>query len=775
MAEEKEGGRAEEHGESPPPSPRRVRIREAAATDPEPRKRRRRRRRKVVVNTTFCRYDLVRRVAEANGFVEDRDEEGEKGEFDLFWTDTSVNPERIMRLQNYQRINHFPGMHLISRKVHLATTLGKMRRQFPEHFAFSPRTWSLKSERNQFRKHVMTLTSRKTFIVKPSAGCQGKGIMLTQDPLDLEDDIEDAVVQEYLAKPLLVEGKKFDLRVYALVTSLRHPSVFVFNDGLVRLCTVDYTKPAEDNIENVQMHLTNYAINKTSENFVFNADECCGDTGHKRDFNFLNRWLRQEGHDVEAVWTRIDSVIVKTILAALPQLAHVYNSCLPHSNDGYTCFEVLGFDLLLDQSLKPWLLEVNHSPSFHTDTPLDERIKTGVISEAVRILNLQTDARAKERERERDEFRRRIEAQTRRNLAKKAGDGGESELRALERERKELEEQERRRIEELVTQKRREEDSLLLNYRRVYPSEEPDTRRLHDMFVDAAREANIPQTTQATAQREAEGRRERERQRERQAEEAALRRGPGRPQGNREKERERVQAASSGSAADGEHKPPREKPDKGSGKQRGGSAGTVRDSGSPREREADAKARMQQRLAEQMERHRRRISLGPRLSVFQLREQYVLVPPSQHADDVGPLLASQCAAGDLPAVGLAAKDEPSTITLPRAVGLSPPPSSSPPPPPTLPSSAVRRASSQPPLPPAAPQPPPAAEPVVSQWPAPQYFLQCGGRQPVPVAYVSAPRVTAPATTDSQPAPLRRQLPVTTTSRAVAAHRARRQR
>eukprot|EP00755_Sulcionema_specki_P000514 Sspe_Gene.115303::Locus_102338_Transcript_2_3_Confidence_0.333_Length_768::g.115303::m.115303 len=160
-------GPAEEPGESPLASPTgrgnapsstapcrgrsapRSKDSEAEVKDDEPRKKRKKRKKKVVINTTFCKYDVVRKVATDLDMVEDRDEDGEKGEFNLFWTDTSVAISRVMRLQNWQRINHFPSMHLISRKVHLSTTLGKMRKAFPLHFSFFPRTWSLKSERNQ--------------------------------------------------------------------------------------------------------------------------------------------------------------------------------------------------------------------------------------------------------------------------------------------------------------------------------------------------------------------------------------------------------------------------------------------------------------------------------------------------------------------------------------------------------------------------------------------------------------------------------------------------
>lgn len=52
------------------------------------------------------------------------------------------------------------------------------------------------------------------------------------------------------------------------------------------------------------------------------------------------------------------------------------------------CFEVLGFDVMLDSQMKPWILEVNHDPSFETDSPLDFKIKKQLISDTLKLLNL---------------------------------------------------------------------------------------------------------------------------------------------------------------------------------------------------------------------------------------------------------------------------------------------------------------------------------------------------------------------------------------------------
>jgi len=60
-------------------------------------------------------------------------------------------------------------------------------------------------------------------------------------------------------------------------------------------------------------------------------------------------------------------------------------------NSGYInsmCFEILGFDVLIDEKLKPWLIEINHAPSFATDTPLDFKMKKDVIADAIALLGM---------------------------------------------------------------------------------------------------------------------------------------------------------------------------------------------------------------------------------------------------------------------------------------------------------------------------------------------------------------------------------------------------
>ena len=93
------------------------------------------------------------------------------------------------------------------------------------------------------------------------------------------------------------------------------------------------------------------------------------------------------------LWAEIKDILIKTICAAQPILAHQYKTAQPDNYMNNMCFELLGFDILLDGKCKPILLEVNHTPSFSTDTPLDSLIKKNVIRDTLNLMNVNLRSR----------------------------------------------------------------------------------------------------------------------------------------------------------------------------------------------------------------------------------------------------------------------------------------------------------------------------------------------------------------------------------------------
>ncbi|KAJ3388505.1 Tubulin polyglutamylase ttll6 [Entophlyctis sp. JEL0112] len=363
---------------------------------------------KPTINTVNCKYDVVRDCSVLRGLRVVDDSAAEP--WSIFWIDTGVSIQRVLEMLPYQKINHFPGMHEICRKDHLARNLSRISRLLPKDYNFYPKTYVLPHDWLEL-KAAMKVRRNQTFISKPDHGCQGKGIFLFKSLKAISPHKDTKmIVQTYLNKPCLIDSFKFDLRVYVLVTSVNPLRIFVHRDGLARFATSRYTDPTtagrDSNLNDVCMHLTNYAINKHSENFDFSNSD---DSGSKRSIaSVFNRLVaRGSLKDPEELWRKIHDAVVKTCIMVQPQLAMIIKACFPNSDGkldadsasrklhyfGSQCFEILGFDIFLDRKLKPWVLEVNHSPSFTCDSSLDLEVKRKVILDTLNLLNLNATVR----------------------------------------------------------------------------------------------------------------------------------------------------------------------------------------------------------------------------------------------------------------------------------------------------------------------------------------------------------------------------------------------
>ncbi|KAJ8394493.1 hypothetical protein AAFF_G00045030 [Aldrovandia affinis] len=282
-------------------------------------------------------------------------------------------------LHEHQKLNHFPGSFQIGRKDRLWRNLSKMQTHYGKReFSFFPQSFVLPQDMKLLKKAWEEGGSPK-WIIKPPASARGNGIqvihrwgqMPRKTPL---------LVQKYLHKPFLISGSKFDLRIYVYVSSYDPLRIYIFTDGLVRFASCKYSSSMKS-LSNKFMHLTNYSVNKQNSEYQSNSNEqTC--QGHKWALKALWQYLDRKGVNTTLIWERIKDIVIKTIIAADPYVNALIQT---HVRSTYSCHELFGFDIMLDENLKPWLLEVNISPSLHSSSTLDLNVKGQMVRD---VLNL---------------------------------------------------------------------------------------------------------------------------------------------------------------------------------------------------------------------------------------------------------------------------------------------------------------------------------------------------------------------------------------------------
>ncbi|XP_018576563.1 tubulin polyglutamylase TTLL4 isoform X3 [Anoplophora glabripennis] len=275
-------------------------------------------------------------------------------------------------LKETQKLNHFPGTFQLGRKDRLWRNFQKMINKFGhKEFGFLPHTYVLPQELKLLKQNweFKNGNGGEMWIIKPPASARGVGIKVINKWSQLPKKTS-LVVQKYISNPYLINGSKFDLRLYVLVTSFNPLRIYLYPDGLARFASAKYSDDAKD-LKDRYMHLTNYSINKLSSQYTANEDaNAC--QGHKWTVSKLMEYLEDTGVDTKALWKNLEQLVIKTIIACEDPITQL---CEENMNNHYNCYELFGVDVLLDSKLKPWLLEVNISPSLHSASPLDAHVK----------------------------------------------------------------------------------------------------------------------------------------------------------------------------------------------------------------------------------------------------------------------------------------------------------------------------------------------------------------------------------------------------------------
>ncbi|XP_067586086.1 tubulin polyglutamylase TTLL5 isoform X12 [Pseudorca crassidens] len=320
---------------------------------------------------------LVRSILTAHGFHEVHPS---STDYNLMWTGSHLKPFLLRTLSEAQKVNHFPRSYELTRKDRLYKNIIRMQHTHGfKAFHILPQTFLLPAEYAEFCNSYSK--DRGPWIVKPVASSRGRGVYLINNPnqISLEENI---LVSRYINNPLLIDDFKFDVRLYVLVTSYDPLVIYLYEEGLARFATVRYDQGTK-NIRNQFMHLTNYSVNKKSGDYVSCDDPEVEDYGNKWSMSAMLRYLKQEGKDTTALMAHVEDLIIKTIISAELAIATACKTFVPHRS---SCFELYGFDVLIDSTLKPWLLEVNLSPSLACDAPLDLKIKASMISDMFTVV-----------------------------------------------------------------------------------------------------------------------------------------------------------------------------------------------------------------------------------------------------------------------------------------------------------------------------------------------------------------------------------------------------
>ena len=307
----------------------------------------------------------------------------------------------IRKLNKNQKFNHFPCTYQIGLKDNMYLHFKYYKKIFPDLYNFVSDTYILPNDAENFEK-IYKKNKNALWIVKPVNMSRGRGVHLLKDLNELKELIKKSkdekeipdLLSRYLDKPHLINKKKYDLRIYVLVASFSPLRIYLYYNGFVRFATEEYQ---QGNYDNIYIHITNYSINKNNENYKSNQKSNNEIENNEENINNeeddSSKWSLVEYRNyfkklglnniMDNIWKQIEDIIIKSLITVSKE------NCQEISiNKNYSLFELYGYDILIDESFKAWLLEVNVNPSLHCTSPLDLSIKTELFTDIYNLIGI---------------------------------------------------------------------------------------------------------------------------------------------------------------------------------------------------------------------------------------------------------------------------------------------------------------------------------------------------------------------------------------------------
>ena len=254
---------------------------------------------------------------------------------------------------------------------------------FAEDYNYMPKTYLYPDDKelieNKFHNYSFNLND--LWLIKPPNRANGDGLTI----LDSLENVnyKEYLITKYITNINLINGKKYDLRLYVLISGIKPLRIYLYKEGLVRISTEKY-KLDINSVKNKFMHFTNTAINRHNKNFVSpkNSNDKTANTWNL--FMYKN-YLKK----INIKWTKIHNKIVDIIIKAIISVYEELSDKKGYENLNEQSFsDLLGIDIMITDDFIPKLIEINYSPFMFYYSKLDKPIKSNLLVDTLNLIGI---------------------------------------------------------------------------------------------------------------------------------------------------------------------------------------------------------------------------------------------------------------------------------------------------------------------------------------------------------------------------------------------------
>ena len=249
--------------------------------------------------------------------------------------------------------------------VNLSKLIGSVQKmKIPKTYYAGKNMWLLKRDNLNRGRKIKVLSSLEDIIKEIYTLFEQKST-------------NNLLIQKYLEEPLLYNKRKFDIRIWVLFTYIiteNKYEVYVFKEGHLKACSDEFNIDSDD----LFIHLTNYSVQKYNKNFSKT------EIGNEISFNDFQKELNEKSQKEGKNFIDFRKNIFPEIIKIIARSANSIKGKINLSNRN-NCFELFGYDFILDINYRPFLLEINTNPGYEESSPLIKKLVPRMIDDAMKL------------------------------------------------------------------------------------------------------------------------------------------------------------------------------------------------------------------------------------------------------------------------------------------------------------------------------------------------------------------------------------------------------
>jgi len=288
-------------------------------------------------------------------------------------------------VNKYQKINRYFNAFEYASKSSLYKNYKKMNEIFPDDYNYMLETFSFPEDKKiinkKFKDYSFNSTQKNdSWLIKPKMRSLGLGISILKNIANIK---EECIITKYLINPHLIKGFKYDLRIHGLVTSVKPLKIYLYDEGLVRVASEKYDPK---NIDNKFSFLTNLFLNrKNKKKFIYPKNLTNIENSNLWNLAAFRRYCKRNNINYDKLYDEFGDIFIKMVFSVRQKIINdIKTNKLSSSN----FYNLIGFDIICDENMKPYLLEANRRCGLRDDNDAEKYYTHNLIADTFNLVGI---------------------------------------------------------------------------------------------------------------------------------------------------------------------------------------------------------------------------------------------------------------------------------------------------------------------------------------------------------------------------------------------------